>query len=197
VLLPLDLGSTGGIAMAQDRLEEIAAVTGEEFKPALGKLWAMLIGSALMILVGAVIVYLWWFEVEFLGRVLSTKAGVVGLIAMPLGAFLTLVAVVFVVSAKRLIVGDDCVQLLSGERVAVHIPYQNVGETYTTGDSGAGVVGLVLRDRDDPATRVPTWTRDRYEIQVLAYRQPLDHIHASLSKRLAAFRAGRKAAGTR
>ena len=66
----------------------------------------------------------------------------------------------------------------------------NVVETDASGEAGAGVVGLRLRDRDDPATLVPSWTRDRYEIQVLVYGKPLRDIHQALNRRLAEFRAG-------
>jgi hypothetical protein len=55
--------------------------------------------------------------------------------------------------------------------------------------AGAGVVGLKLRDRADLATLVPSWTKDRYEIQVLIYGKPLAHIHQVLSERFAAFRS--------
>jgi hypothetical protein len=179
--------------MSQDRLEQFAPATGEEFKPALGKLWAMTVVFALMAPAGALAAYAWWYEVELPGgRVLTAKTGIVGLVVVPLGVFLALVGAAFLASAKRLVIADTCVQLLSKGRVVVHIPYQNVGETYTTGDSAAGVVGLTLRDRSDPATLVPFWTKDSYEIQVLIYGKQFDHIHQALSERLAKFRAGGK-----
>jgi hypothetical protein len=163
-----------------------------EFRPALGKLWAMLLVFALMVPAGAFAAYCWWYEVELPGgMVLSAKAGIVGLLGLALGAFLTLVAAALLASAKRLVIGASCVQLVSGGRVVVHIPYQNVAETYATGEGTAGVVGLKLRDRGDPATLVPRWTRDRYEIQVLVYGQRLESIHQALNERLEAFRAGR------
>ena len=39
-------------------------------------------------------------------------------------------------SAKRLVIGANCVQLLSGQRVVIHIPYGNVAETYSSGEAG-------------------------------------------------------------
>jgi hypothetical protein len=177
--------------MTRDRLEAFAPVTGAEFRPALGKLWGMLLVFGLMIPGGAVAAYCWWNEVELPGGVrLTAKAGIVGLIAIPLAALLTLVMAALLASAKRLVIGANCVQLLSRGRVVVHIPYQNVAETYATSEGGAGVVGLKLSDRDDPATLVPSWTKDRYEIQVLVYGQPLEAIHRTLKIRLAQFRAG-------
>ena len=177
--------------MAGDRPEEFAPVTGEEFRPALGKLWTMLLVFLLMAPAGALAAFLWWYQVELPGgKVLSSKAGIVGLLGVPLAIFLSLVMLALLASAKRLVIGENSVQLLTRERVVVHIPYQNVAETYARGEAGAGVVGLRLRDRADPATLVPSWTRDRYEIQVLTYGKPLDSIHQALLRRMAAFRAG-------
>jgi hypothetical protein len=177
--------------MAADRLEEFTPVIGEEFRPALGKLWTMLLVFLLMVPGGAFAAFLWWYEVELPGgKVLSVKAGIVGLLAVPLGIFLSLVMVALLVSAKRLVIGEKSVQLLSRQRVVVHIPYPNVAETYAKGEAGAGVVGLRLRNRADSATLVPSWTQDRYEIQVLTYGKSLDSIHQTLLRRLAAFRAG-------
>jgi hypothetical protein len=179
--------------MTHDRLEQFAPATGKEFKPALGKLWAMTVVFALIVAAGALAAYAWWYEVELPGgRFLTAKAGIAGLVAAFVAIFLVLVGVAFLASAKRLVIADTCVQLLSKGRVVVHIPCQNVGETYTTGDSTAGVVGLTLRDRGDAATLVPFYTKDSYEIQVLVYGKPLEHIHQVLSERLAKFRAGGK-----
>jgi hypothetical protein len=177
--------------MTREPGEAIAPVPGVEFSPALGKLWTMLFGFALMIPIGALAVYCWWYQVElFGGKVLSAKAGIVGLIALPVGLLLVLVAAALLASAKRLVIGENCVQLLSRGVVVVHIPYENVAETYAKGEGGAGVVGLKLRDRNDPATLVPSWTKDRYEVQVLTYGKPLEHIHRALAERLTAFRSG-------
>jgi hypothetical protein len=179
--------------MTRDRVEEFTQASGEEFSPARGKLWAMLVVFALMVPAGGLAALSWWFEIQLpRGKVLSAKAGSIGLLAMPLGALLALVAVALLASAKRLVIGENCVQLLSRGRVVVHIPYQNVAETYATGEAGAGVVGLKLRDREDPATLVPLWTKDRYEIQVLAYGKPLESVHRVLTERLAAFHSGGK-----
>jgi hypothetical protein len=176
--------------MTGNRLEQFAPASGEKFCPALGKLWAMLVVFALMVPVGALAAYCWWYEIAILGGyVLTAKAGIVGLVALPLGAFLALVAAALLVSAKPLVIGTDCVQLLSRGRVAVHIPYQNVAEVYSRGEGGAGVVGLRLRDRADAATLVPSWTKDRYEIQVLIYGKPVAYIYQMVSERLAAFRS--------
>jgi hypothetical protein len=151
----------------------------------------MLLVFALMVPAGALAAYCWWFGIEFLGgRVLTAKAGIAGLVAVPLGAFLVLVAAALLASAKDLVIGADCVQMLSRGRVVVHIPYRNVSETYVSGEGAAGVVGLRLRDRDDPAMLVPSWTKDRYEIQVLTYGKPLEHVQRALNERLAAFRSG-------
>ena len=49
---------------------------------------------------------------------------------------------------------------------------------YTVRTVDAGVVGLKFHDRNDPATRIPSWTKDCYEIQVLTYGKPLEFIHA-------------------
>jgi hypothetical protein len=177
--------------MSQDRSEEFAPVSGVEFKPAVGKLWGMLLLFALMVPVGALAAYCWWYEVELIaGKVLSAKAGIVGLLTVPLGLLFMLMAAAFLASAKRLVIGDKCVQLLSKGRVAVHIPYENVAEAYARGEGAAGVLGLKLSDRNDPATLVPFWTKDRYEIQVLTYGKPLQHVHQVLAERLAAFRSG-------
>lgn len=177
--------------MAEGRPERFAPAAGLEFRPALGKLWAMLIVFTLMAPVGALMAYLWWNQVELPGgNVLTVYAGIVGLLAVPVGLFLALVMAALVFSAKRLVLGDECVQLLSRGRVVVHIPYGNVAETYASGEAGAGVVGLVLHDRNDPETLVPSWTRDRYEIQVLTYGQPLERMRRALEDRLAAYRAG-------
>jgi hypothetical protein len=177
--------------MSRDRLEEFSPASGVEFRPARGKLWTMLLVCALMVPAGALAAYCWWYGIELLGgRVLSAKAGIAGLVAVPLGAFLTLVAAALLASAKHLVIGEGCVQLLSRGRVVVHIPYHNVAETYARGEGAAGVVGLRLRDRNDPATLVPFWTKDRYEIQVLTYGKPLEHVQRVLSERLATFRAG-------
>jgi hypothetical protein len=102
---------------------------------------------------------------------------------------LALVALALLASAKKLVIGADCVQLHSKGKVAVHIPYANITETYATGSDGAGVVGLVLRDRLDGATFVPSWTKDRYEVQVMAYRKPLQEIHQLVNQRLTEYRA--------
>jgi hypothetical protein len=186
-----EVGAIKGIAMTRDQLADIAPTTGEEFRPSLGKLWAMLFVFAVMVPVGALAAYLWWNQVELPGGiVLTAQSGVVGLLALPLGILLALVAAALLASAKRLVIGDDCVQLMSRGRVVVHIPYQNIAQTYTSGRGSAGVVGLMLRDRNDPATLVPPWTRDRYEIQVLIYGKPLEHIYQVLDRRLATFRGG-------
>jgi hypothetical protein len=176
--------------MAQDRLETFDPVVGDEIRPALGKLMGMLLFCLVMMVVGAVIAYSWWFEVElFAGKTVSTKAGIVGLLVIPLGALLALVALALLASAKKLVIGSDCVQLHSKGKVAVHIPYANVADIYATGSDGAGVVGLMLRDRLDGATLVPSRTKDRYEVQVMAYRKPLQEIHQLLKQRLTEYRA--------
>jgi hypothetical protein len=187
----LRFGLMGGIAMAADHLEKFTPVSGEEFRPALVKLWAMLLVFLLMVPGGALAAFLWWYQIELPGgKVLSAKAGIVGLLAVPLAVFLSLVGVALLASAKRLVIGEHCLQLLSRQRVVVHIPYQNVAETYARGEAGAGVVGLKLRNRADAATLVPSWIKNRYEIQVLTYGKPLDSIHQALVRRLAVFRAG-------
>jgi len=174
--------------MAQDRLETVAPAIGEEIRPALGKLLGMLLFCIAMMVVGAVIAFFWWFEVELIaGKRISATAGIFGLLAIPLGAFLGLVTCALLASAKKLVIGADCVQLHSKRKVAVHIPYANVTETYATGSDG--VVGLVLRDRLDGSTLVPSWTKDRYEVQVMAYRKPLQEIHQLVNQRLTEFRA--------
>jgi len=178
--------------MSGDRLEEFPPASGDMFRPALGKLWAMLVVFALMVPLGALASYCWWYEIALLGRFLTAKAGIVGLAAVPLGALLAVVAAVLLASAKPLVIGADCVQLLSRGRVVVHIPYQNVAEVYAKGEGGAGVVGLRLRDRADAATLVPSWTKDRYEIQVLTYGKTLEYVYQRLSERLAAFRSAGK-----
>ncbi|HEV3237530.1 MAG TPA: hypothetical protein VGZ25_11110 [Gemmataceae bacterium] len=176
--------------MAQDRLETIDPVVGEEIRPALGKLLGMLLFCLAMMIGGALIAYSWWFEVElFAGRAFSTKAGIFGLLAIPIGALLALVALALLASAKKLVIGADCVQLHSKGKVAVHIPYANVAETYASGTGGAGVVGMRLRDRQDGATFVPSWTKDRYEVQVMSYRKPLQEIHQLLKQQLTEYRA--------
>ena len=175
--------------MTQGRLEELAPVTGNELRPALVKLWAMLLVCALMVPAGALAAYFWWYQIELPGGiVLTNKAGIVGLIALPVGVLLVLVAAAVLASAKRLIIGANCVQLVSKGRVVVHIPYRNVAETYARGEGGAGVVGLRLRDRSDAETRVPRWTKDRYEIQILTYGKPLEYVHHTLTEQLTAFR---------
>jgi hypothetical protein len=179
--------------MSQDRPEEFTPVSGEVLRPALGKLWTMLLVFLLMIPAGALAAIFWWYQIELPGgKVLSAKAGIVGLIAMPVAFLLVLVMMALLASAKQLVIGEKCIQLLSRGRVVVHIPYQNVAETYATGGDGAGVIGLKLRDRDDPAMLLPFWTKDRYEIQVLIYGKPLAHIHKAVNERLAAFRAGER-----
>ncbi len=179
--------------MTQDHVEEHSPAPGEEFRPALGKLWMMMLVFAVMVPIGGLVVYAWWFQVELPGgKVLSTKAGIVGLIAMPVGAFLSLIAMAFLASAKHLVIGANCIQLLSKGRVVIHIPYQNIAETYATGQGTAGAVGLKLHDRNDPATLVPSWTKDRYEIQSLTYGTPVTHLHQVLNARLAEFRAAEK-----
>jgi hypothetical protein len=179
--------------MSRDRPEEFTPVSGEVLKPALGKLWTMLLVFLLMIPAGALAAIFWWYQIELPGgKVLSAKAGIVGLIAIPVAFLLILIMMALLASAKQLVIGEKCIQLLSRGRVVVHIPYQNVAETYATGGDGAGVIGLKLRDRDDPAMLVPFWTKDRYEIQVLIYGKPLAYIHKAVNERLAAFRAGER-----
>src|SRR5262249_3070304 len=163
-----------------------------EFSTARGKLWSMVLVFALMVPVGGLFAYAWWHQVELPGgKVLSTKAGIVSLLAMPMGVLLSLIGLALLASAKRLVIGENCVQLLRRGRVVVHIPYQNVSETYAKGDGAAGVVGLRLRDRGDPAMLVASWTKDVYEIQVLIYGKPLDALHQALNQRVTAFRAAR------
>jgi hypothetical protein len=177
---------TGAIAINRDRLEEFTPVAGEELKPALGKLWAMLLGSPLLGAAGALVAYWWWFEVELPGgRHASTVVGIAGLVMVPLSCLFVPVAAVSLASAKSLVIGETCVQLVSRGRVVIQIPYHNVGETYTTGGVGAGLVGLKLRDRADPTTRVPSWIKDRYEIAIFIYGKPLEYIHQAVNERLA------------
>jgi hypothetical protein len=168
----------------------IAPVEGEELRPALAKLWAMLIVCLLFIPIGVLGALAWWNEVEIIGgKALSTKAGIACILAIPVGLFLSFVIFALLASAKRLVIGKSAVQLLSRDRVVVHIPYKNVAETYAKGESGAGVVGLRLRDRQDSETLVPFWTKDKYEIQVLTFGKPLEYLHKAVEKRLAEFRA--------
>jgi hypothetical protein len=175
--------------MTQNRSEDFAPTDGEVFKPAVGKLFGMLIAFVLSVLGGGFAAYAWWTEMVLPGgMVLTGKAGIVGLIWVPLGAFLALVMVGLLATAKRLVIGADCVQLQSRGRVAVHIPYANVAGTYANGDGGAGVVGLKMRDRHDEATLVPSWTKDSYEIQVMTYGKPVDEMHRIVKKRLSEFR---------
>jgi hypothetical protein len=175
--------------MPNGQVDDFAPVSGVEFRPALAKLWMMLIVSALMIPGGALAAYGWWFQVPLFGnRVLSTKAGIVGLLAIPLGMFLVLIAGLLLALAKRLVIGTDRVQLLSRGRVAVEIPFRNVAAVSASGEGNAGVVGLQLLDRNDPATCIPSWAKDRYEIQVLTYGKPLKEIHDAVNKRFQEYR---------
>lgn len=170
--------------MSGDRRNEISPVDGDEFRPALAKLWVMLISFALMIPVGAVAALCWWFQLPLLhGVVLSAKAGIIGLLAIPLGMFLVFAMGLLLASAKRLVIGEDRVQLLTRGVVAVQIPFQNVSAIDMNGEGNAGVVGLQLCDLDAPALRVPSWARDRFEIQVLTYGKSLKHVHEALDKR--------------
>src|SRR5262245_935153 len=179
--------------MTQDRLEALEPTDGEAFKPALGKLFGCLIVFVLLMLGGGLLAYAWWFDVVLPGgMMLSDKAGIVGLIGVPLGALFALVMVALLATAKRLVIGADCVQLQSRGRVVVHIPYSNVADTYSSGEAGAGVVGLKLLDREDEAMLVPSWTKDSYEIQVMTYGKSHDEIHRVVKKRLAEFRAAGK-----
>lgn len=165
---------------------------GEELQPAIGKLWGMLVLSLLLIPACVVIVFCWWFEVALPGgKVLTPAAGVIALLGIPLGGFLVLMAAAMLVTAKRLIIGDDRVQMVSGGRVVVNIPFENIAEIYATGEDPAGTIGLKLRNRHDPATLVPSWTKESYEIQLFGYRQPLQSLHAKLSERMAKFQASR------
>jgi hypothetical protein len=107
---------------------------------------------------------------------------------MPIGVFLALVMVALLAMAKRLVIGENCVQLLSKGRVAVHIPYKNVEAVTADGEGAAGVVALKLRDGQDPATLVPSWAKDRYEIQVLVYGKQLEEVHQAVKQRFEAFR---------
>lgn len=173
-----------------ERHEAIPPATGEEFRPATGKLWVMLLTFALMVPLGAIAAVWWWAELPLPGgNVLSTKAGIASLAAIPLGSFLFLVMAVLIATAKRLVVAGDCVQLLSKDRVVVHIPFTNVAETSTTGDDTAGTVILVLRDRNDPATLVPASTKDRYEIQSMIYGTSPRRIAESIARELTKSRA--------
>jgi hypothetical protein len=175
--------------MQTDGFGEIPSATGDEFRPATAKLWVMLILCALIVPAGVLISYCWWFQVPLPGgRMLSSKAGIVGILAIPLGAFLTLVMAFLILTAKRLVIGADCLQLLSKDRVVVHIPFQNIAQTETTGDKDAGTVILVLRDRSNSATRVPAWTKDRFEFQCMTYGKSPTIIHQALLQRIGRFR---------
>lgn len=174
--------------MTGDPGPERIEVPGDEYRPSLGKLWLMLVVFALMIPAGAVMAYCWWFQVQLPnGKYLSTKAGICGLLAIPIMAFLVLVMGVLITQAKRLVIGDDRLQLLSRGRVVIEIPYDNIAETYAQGEGAAGVVGLRLRDRNDPATQLPFWVKDRYEIQVLTYGKPLSQLHQAVSMKVASY----------
>jgi len=178
--------------MNEDQATGFSRATGEEFRPSIAKLWAMFLVFALMVPAGALAALCWWFEVALPGgRILSTKAGIAGLLAIPLGIFLALVMLALIATAKRLVIGDDCVQLLSKDTVVVHIPFQNIAQTGITGDQNAGTVVMVLRDRNDPHTLVPRSTKDRFEIQSMIYGKPPVHICQSVNRRLGNFRAGR------
>jgi hypothetical protein len=177
--------------MAEPRPDPPSFVSGNEFRPARGKLWGMLIVFTLMIPAGAIAAFCWWLQIPLLhGIVLTAKAGIVGLLAIPLGMFLALVAGILLASAKTLVIGDDRVQFISRGQVAIEIPFRNVAAIYANGEGDAGVVGLKLRDRHDPATRVPSWTKESYEIQVLTYGKPLEFIRAAVDKRFQAWRTG-------
>ena len=106
--------------MADNRSEEFQPVAGEEIGPARVKLLGMLLLSLLIIPAGAVAAFLWWYQVElFGGRVLTAKAGIAGLLAVPFGALLAIVGVVLLISAKRLVIAEECLQLLSRGRVVI------------------------------------------------------------------------------
>jgi hypothetical protein len=165
-------------------------VAGEELPPARGKLWGILIVCFLLIPAGLFAAFCWWNQVELPGgRVLSAKAGIAGVLAVPLGIFLVIVMAFFLASAKTLVIGENGVQLLSRGQVVVHIPFANVTEVSSSGEPDAGVVALILRDRVDPETLVPFWIKDRYEIQIMVYGKSLQWLHQALNERLAAFRS--------
>lgn len=169
--------------MNPDRLEQFSPASGEEFRPATVKLWGMLIVFAMMVPVGAVMSYCWWYQLVLPGgRVLSAKAGVVGLLGVPLAVFLVAVMAALIATAKRLVIGENCVQLLSKDRVVVHIPFQNMAQIGVTGDKDSEKVVFVLRDRNDPATLVPLSTKDRYEIQCMIYGKPPGFILQTVSQ---------------
>jgi len=175
--------------MEEPRPDPPSLVSGDEFRPARGKLWGMLIVFALMIPVGAVAAFCWWLQIPvFRGIVLAAKAGIVGLLGIPLGMFLAVVAGILLASAKTLVIGDDRVQFISRGQVVIEIPFRNVAAIYAKGEGDAGVVGLKLRDRRDPATRVPSWTKDSYEIQVLTYGKSVEFMRAAIDKRFQAYR---------
>jgi hypothetical protein len=168
--------------MSDEIRREVTPITGIEYRPALAKLVLMMIGFALMVPAGAFFSICWWLQIPFInGKVLSTTAGIVSLLAMPMGSLLFLVPLFLILSAKRLVIGADRIQLLSRDNVAVQIPFHNVVETYFNGEGNAGVVGLRLRDRNNPETIVPSWTKDRYEIQVLTYGKTLQEIYNAVT----------------
>lgn len=155
-----------------------------EFRPALTKLWMMLIVFALFIPGGAVAAVAWWFQIPVApGFVLNTKAGIVGLVAIPVGLLLAIVMGALLATARTLIIRADRVQFLARGEVTIEIPFENVESIDAQGEGNAGVVGFQLRDRNDPATRVPSDVKDRFEVQVLTYGKSLNQIHEAVNQR--------------
>jgi hypothetical protein len=127
----------------------------------------------------------WWTRYEFPGgKIFTPAAGIASLAVIPLGALLALVMFALIATAKRLVISDACVQLLSKGRVVVHIPYANVAGTDAQGEAGAGTVAFILARRDDPGTLVPSWTKDRFEVQSLVYGRPPEVIHQAVQEHL-------------
>jgi hypothetical protein len=173
--------------MAQDCPITFDPVIGEEILPATGKLLGMLLLFLSMMVAGATIAIYWSFEIEmFSWKVPSTKEGIIGLAAIPIAASLSLAIIAYLDSAKKLVIGADCLQLHSKGRVAVHIPYANVVETFAFENNlSADVVGFKLRQ--DAAMLVPG-TKDGYEIQVGLFRTSLHQLHDLLNQRLMEYR---------
>src|SRR5262249_19277533 len=128
-------------------------------------------------------------EIELGGELIVTNYGALfGGLSVLFGLIFVAGIALALASAKKLIIGYDCVQLLSGRRVVVHIPYENVADICMSGDAELGVIGVNLLDPEDRATLVPARTNDSYEIHTLVYGMPPGYIYDLLDQRLEEFR---------
>jgi hypothetical protein len=140
---------------------------------------------------GAGLIWAWWIEVSFHDKQISWYGALIGAVLVFGGICAIPVSFLCFIQRNRLIFGKDYLQLVSGEKVTIQIPYRNIaqvgmGEAEVKGK----FIGIELRDLSESQTLCPGAEATKsgfgwhYALADESWTKSLAEIHNQITERL-------------